>query len=333
MDRTERLLDLVALFLDATEPISWSELRESFSDDYGGSEEAALRKFERDKAELLDLGLPLAYVQGDEDGRDGYRIDRDAYYLPEPNLTPEETAVLYAAGSAALASGAFPGQQDLAHALRKLGFFAGDALPTARVRMELGPTLGGPLLAQRLETLRSAAFGRKWVTLDYFSPRSQSTSRKVDPYGLALRRGIWTLVGYCHLRQGIRTFHVHRIQALTVNTARPRSPDFELPAGFRIDDYVASEPWQHRFHEPLEVTLLLRNALAPLSARLFPGASGEPAPDAEGEARITVRATFLDGLLRHVLSLSPDCRVVAPERAVRRFQELALKVSEAHAHG
>lgn len=341
MDRTERLLDLVALFLDATEPISWTELRASFADDYGGSEDAALRKFERDKAELLELGIPLTYVQGDEDRRNGYGVDREAYYLPEPNLTPEETAVLYTAGSAALASGAFPGQQDLAHALRKLGFFAGDALPTPRVRMELGPSLGGPQLAERLEALRGAAFSRKSVTLDYASPRSQITSRRVDPYGLALRRGIWALVGFCHLRQGIRTFHVHRIQALTVNPSKPRSPDFALPADFRIDDYVAAEPWQHRFHEPVEVTLLLQNAQAPLAARLFPGATAQPmaAGEENGQGgpevgvRITVRATFLDGLLRHALSLSPDCKVLSPERAVERFRELATKVSEAHAHG
>lgn len=329
MDRTERLLDLVALFLDATEPISWAELRESFPDDYGqGSEEAAERKFERDKAELLELGIPLAYVQGDEDRRDGYVVERDAYYLPEPNLTPEETAVLYAAGSAALASGAFPGQQDLAHALRKIGFFAGDALPTARVRMEMGPSLGGPELAQRLEALRGAAFTRKSVTMDYFSPRSQVTTRKVDPYGLALRRGSWALVGYCHLRKGIRTFQVHRIRSLTVNASKPRSPDFEVPEGFRIDDHVASEPWQHRFHEKVEVTLLLKEALAPLAGRLFPGAKSEPV---SGGAQVRVEATFLDGLLRYALSLAPDCAVLAPDRAVGRFRELAEKVARAHA--
>ena len=104
MDRTERLLDLVALLLDAHEPVSWAELKESFPEDYGsGSDEATERKFERDKAELLELGIPLTYVQGDEDRKDGYLLDRNAYYLPEPGFTPEEMAVLYAAGSAALA--------------------------------------------------------------------------------------------------------------------------------------------------------------------------------------------------------------------------------------
>src|SRR6185295_1534909 len=105
MDRTERLLDLIALLLDAREPISWAELRESFPHDYGsGSDEASERKFERDKAELLELGIPIAYVQGDDERKDGYVVERESYYLPEVGLTPEELAVLYAAGSAALTS-------------------------------------------------------------------------------------------------------------------------------------------------------------------------------------------------------------------------------------
>src|SRR3954466_16013655 len=129
MDRTERLLDLVALLLDSREPISWAEVREAFPQDYGtGSDEASERKFERDKAELLELGIPITYVQGDDDRKDGYIVDREAYYLPEAGLTPEELAVLYAAGSAALTSGAFPARGDLAHALRKIGFYAREGL-------------------------------------------------------------------------------------------------------------------------------------------------------------------------------------------------------------
>src|SRR3954469_13848024 len=110
MERTERLLDLVALLLDSKEPVPWAELRDSFPEDYGqGSDDATERKFERDKAELLELGIPISYVQGDEDRKDGYVIARDAYYLPDPGFSKEEVAVLYAAGSAALASGGFPG--------------------------------------------------------------------------------------------------------------------------------------------------------------------------------------------------------------------------------
>ncbi|MBL8920271.1 MAG: WYL domain-containing protein [Myxococcaceae bacterium] len=328
MERTERLLDLVALLLDSKEPVSWNELRETFKDDYGvGSTEACERKFERDKAELLELGIPLTFVKGDDERPDGYLVERDAYYLPEVSLTPEELAVLYAAGSAALASGAFPGSQDLAHALRKIGFFSGGPPPAPKVRLELGGVADTRDLPARLDALWSAISSRKSVTLDYWSPRTKEHShRVVDGYGLALRRGLWTLVGYCHLRQGIRTFHVHRMRKVTVNTAKPRSPDYEVPASFSLDEYVATWPWQHRFHEPLRVDVLLTGELSPLAGTLFPST---PADDPRG-SRVTVQATDLDGLVKYVLSLGPAAKVLGPARAVERHHELARAVLAAH---
>jgi proteasome accessory factor B len=334
MDRTERLLDLVALFLDEREPLSWAELREHFPQDYMGiSDDAAERKFERDKAELLELGFPLTYVQGDDERPDGYLVDRDAYYLPEVDLTKEELAVLYAAGSAALTSSAFPGRDDLAHALRKIGFFAGDALPTPRVRMELGPEQDGAQLSTHLEQLWNACAARKWVHISYASPKNPTpTERKVEPYGLALRRGIWTLVGLCHLRHELRTFLVHRIRSLKVNTSRPRTPDFEVPADFSFDDHVASFPWQHRIHARRDVRLRLTGELAPRAASLFPGARVLPAVDDEGVG-VELSVTYLDGLLRFCLQLGPACRVESPEDARARVREMASRILALHADG
>ncbi len=328
MDRTERLLDLVALLLDAHEPISWAELRESFPDDYGGSDEAAERKFERDKAELLELGIPISYVQGDDERKDGYLVERDAYYLPEVGLTKEELAVLYTAGSAALASGAFPGRQDLAHALRKIGFFQGAEVPTPRVRVELTGTREGGELAPKLELLWAAASARKWVEISYWSPKKgEVTARRVDPFGLALRQGVWSLVGYCHLRQGIRTFHVPRVRELKVNSAKPRSPDFEVPKDFRLEDYVASHPWQPQIHPRMTVQLELFGELVPMAARLFPPESVQR----EGElAKVTLEVTYLEGLLRYLLSLGATCAVRSPPEAVRAFREMTERVLLSH---
>src|SRR5215471_217915 len=293
MERTERLLDLVALLLDAREPITWAELRDAFPDDYGSpSDEAAERKFERDKAELLELGI------------------------------------LYAAGSAALAAAAFPGRRDLAHALRKIGFYAGTELPSPRVRMELDAVARQEEIAPHLELFRAAAAARKWVEISYYSPRSgKTTERRVDPYGLAMRRGVWSLVGYCHLRKDIRTFQVHRVRGLKVNPAKPRSYDFEVPAGFRLEDYVANYPWQHRIDPPQEVTLSLRGDLAPLANRVFPDAKVE---SRAGESIAVVVATYLDGLLRYALSLGADCVVSGPASAVSRWKQMAAQVLADH---
>jgi len=327
MDRTERLLDLVALFLDAPGPLTFAELRGAFPQDYSGSDDAAERKFERDKVELLELGIPLTFTPPDEDSPGGYAIDKAAYYLPEAGFSPEELAVLYAAGSAALASGAFPGQQDLAHALRKVAFLADGPLPPPRVRLELGALADTQELPARLELLWSAIGQRKSVDLTYSSPRAGTpTQRRVDPWGLALRRGLWTLVGFCHLRQGVRVFHVHRVRALALNPLRPRSPDFEVPADFRLDDHVAAWPWQHRLHAPLEVVVRLSGELTALAARVLPGPA-VPGPDG---TRVALRVTFLDGLVGYLLSLGEGAVVESPPEAVQRVHAAAAKVLAAH---
>jgi len=329
VDRTERLLDLVALLLDAQEPVSWAELKDAFPEDYGaGTDEATERKFERDKAELLELGIPLTYVQGDEDRKDGYLLDRDAYYLPDVGFTPEEMAVLYAAGSAALASGAFPGRQDLRHALRKIAFFADPDLPAPRVRMELGAVREARHVPQHLELLWTAASTRKSVTLVYASPRSPKPStRMVDPYGLALRRGIWSLVGYCHERQALRTFHVHRIRDLKMNPSKPRTADFQVPADFRLDDHVPHAPWQFRIEPPAEVTLRLTGGLADRAEAHFPEAR---IARERGRVQATLTVTNLDPLLRHLLALAPDVQVLGPPPAQERMRAMAEAVRAKH---
>src|SRR4051812_45874947 len=201
MDRTERLLDLVALLLDAREPVSFAELRELFADEYGGRRDAAERKLERDKAELLQLGVPVEYVEPRNDERElgGYRIDRKAFFLPDPRLLPEESAALYAAGATALAAHDFPFAQDLRHALTKISLAGGGeaALGNAAARRLLIVRPGDPDRAGKLQALGGAVARRKKVHIVYQSPPGvdgrpgQRTERDVDPYGLAFREKTW----------------------------------------------------------------------------------------------------------------------------------------------
>src|SRR5512138_1503154 len=168
MQKDQRLLDLAALLLKAAEPVSWREIQEQFPDDYGGSGEAAIRKFERDKADLLELGIPVRWAAGDEDLPAGYVLDKDEFYLPDLRLAPEDLALLYLAGSAALANGSFPYARDLAHALNKLSFAArapgaSEAAALAAKRLSAGDDEGdaAPDVAGRLEELSRAIAHKK----------------------------------------------------------------------------------------------------------------------------------------------------------------------------
>ena len=57
--KTERLLDLLATLLGAARPLTYAEIREQFDDYRTRNPASGIRTFERDKAELLLLGVPL----------------------------------------------------------------------------------------------------------------------------------------------------------------------------------------------------------------------------------------------------------------------------------
>ena len=321
MDRTERLLDLVALLLDAREPISFAELRDVFPADYGtGSREAAERKLERDKAELVALGVPVEHVPPTlEDERDvgGYRIDRKAFFLPDPKLLPEEAAALYAAGAAALAGHDFPFAQDLEHALRKLSLSGPGAdhpleAPGSAARRLLIVRPGDPERGGKLRVLGDAVARRKRVRISYRAAPSLDgsvpdiTDREVDPYGLAFRTGAWRVVGWCHLRKAQRVFVVDRIEDLGINQQKPNTPDFEIPGGFDAGAEAGKRPWQWIGAPPVEARLRFAKGSELLAERAFDAKPGEVAD---------LRVTFVDGLLPAVLSFGDRVWIETPQRA------------------
>ena len=324
MQKAERLLDLAAFLLRAAEPVSWREIQEQFPDDYGGSPEAAIRKFERDKADLLELGIPVRWSSLDEDLPAGYAIDRDEFYLPNLELEPEDLALLYLAGSAALAQGAFPYARDLAHALNKLSFAARapgtseTAALAARNLSRAGEGEGGAAaedgsIARRLEELSAAVAAKKRVHIAYQgAERRERTERDVDPYGLYQSGGSWFLVGHCHLRNDLRTFHLARIRDLKRNPASPRTPDFTVPPGFALRELATRETWEYAIHPPQRCTVRLESPVSPEARASF----GPRAllREEEGALVVEVTATNAEALVRHVLAMGDRAEIVAPKQ-------------------
>ena len=321
MQKAQRLLDLAAFLLRAAEPVSWREIQEQFPEDYGRSSgEAAIRKFERDKAELLELGIPIHYEAGDEDLPAGYLIDRDEFYLPDLKLPPEDLALLYLAGSAALAKGSFPYVRDLAHALNKLSFAA--RAPGAEAAASVGRRLSAQTdgdegeddggVGARLQEISRAVAVKKRIRLAYEgAERRARTERDVDPYGLYQKAGAWYLVGWCHLRKAIRTFSIGRIRALTVNPTAPRTPDFQARKDFRLAELATREAWEYAVHAPQRCRVRLDAPLTPELVTSF-GPRARVKEDAAG-AIVEVDATNGEALVRHVLSLGDRAELLGPK--------------------
>jgi proteasome accessory factor B len=272
-DRSKRLLDLVMILLRARTPVTYREIRDQFPAYQTLNVEAGLRAFERDKADLLELGVPIRYVTPDEDDSledGGYVIDLKRFKMPEVRLTPDEISALVLAASVAHAmpGGTYPKIVDLA--LKKLAFDLPElpdtptefprpahSAPTVLVHFPEKKVPERPELGEIYATLEGATRLRKRVTLTYQTAATGMVSRReLDPYAMVYREGTWLVVGWCHLRKEIRSFRVDRIHEC-VMAPKPKSPDFERPGDFDVKAYATRSPWTFASEPPEEVQLAL----------------------------------------------------------------------------
>src|SRR4051812_5263238 len=98
--RTERLVNLVICLLSTRRFLTAAQIAATvpgYEHDAADprAHEAFQRKFERDKSELRDLGVPLETGTSSVfDAEPGYRIARRDYALPDIHLEPQEAAAL-----------------------------------------------------------------------------------------------------------------------------------------------------------------------------------------------------------------------------------------------
>jgi predicted DNA-binding transcriptional regulator YafY len=322
MNKAERLINLIAMLLEAQRPVTLERIRRSIPG-YGQASMASFKRmFERDKSELRDMGVPISVEPLDAFGEEqGYRIHKEDYYLPEIDFTPEEKVALLLVNRLSLGE-VTPLSREAGAALRKLSPDLGD-----------GSRLGHPgslhwrFAPQKepeedLTRLWEAAVGRRSVRFVYRSlGKGRAKERELDPYGLYFERGAWYVVGYCHLREGIRSFRVSRIES-RVELAEPEGsgPDFDRPPDFKLEDYSRILPWE--FEEGAEYEARVR--FSPRIAWLVERDLGdvyrfEPARNGGGTLHVTVRNE--EAFLNWVLSFAEDAEVISPPQAREKVRE------------
>lgn len=205
--RTERLVNLVICLLSTRAFLTAERIRATVAGyQTAPSDEAFFRMFERDKAELRELGVPLETGRDSHfDAADGYRIARRDYELPEITLEPDEAAAL------ALAARLWDSPQLAATAraavlkLRAAGVSVDTAAaPGLQPRVRAADACFDPLLA--------AVEHGQLVTFDHRPhPGAEPVTRHVEPWGVVSHRGRWYLVGHDRDRVDVRCFRVSRI--------------------------------------------------------------------------------------------------------------------------
>lgn len=218
-DPLERVTNLLALLLESRLPITLQQIADQLSEWYSGSDAAIRASFERDKAVLRDIGVPIEteVLAGDQAGQTGYRLDRDRYELRGLQLEDDERHALQTAVAAVRSD---VGQEGV----WKLGG-----------AVAAGATVSAALPAlPALPVLRAASSSHERVLFRY-----HGLERRLDPYGLLLRDGFWYVIGHDHLRGEVRTFRVDRIEDEVVPVD---GEHFERPAGFDPREVFPEDP-------------------------------------------------------------------------------------------
>lgn len=302
MRRIERLINLIAALLETSQPMTADEIRHEIAGYDAESLDAFRRAFERDKADLRAMGIPIELRPIDPLSEvEGYVIPKSLYYLPQLDLEPDELAALRLAAESVLGGG------DIAESgLMKLSV-------DAPAESWSGPRVvwGADLAAEQpaLATIYPALLERRAVAFGYRSGgASEAREREVDPYGLVHRRGNWYVVGRDRAIDEIRAFKVARIEG----APRLLDESYEVPEGFRAEDHVAGEAWELG-NAPASATIRFDPGVRWWAEQNHPGAPRREVPG--GAVEVELQVSNVDALVAWAIGLGPGVEIVEPASA------------------
>jgi predicted DNA-binding transcriptional regulator YafY len=310
---TTRVLALLEM-LQAREVTGGAELAQAL--------EVDRRTLRRYIVMLEELGIPIVTTQG---RFGGYQVV-PGFKLPPMIFSDEEALALAVGLMAARGLGLAQSMPALASARAKLERVFPAKLKS-RLRavdesVALEFTRPATVIDQQvLGLLCGATQDRQRVRMAYRSQKAEQTEREFDPYGLVYRAARWYIVGWCHLRRGLRSFRLDRVVSASTSSVR-----FERPVDFDALAYLKqSITMIPRAHA---VEVLLETDLASAQRHLVPYV-GTLEWTGDG-VLLRAQADNLDWIARELARLPFDFRVVAPPAlrgAVQRVSERLARLA------
>ncbi|SHM72459.1 Predicted DNA-binding transcriptional regulator YafY, contains an HTH and WYL domains [Duganella sacchari] len=216
------------------------------------------RTLRRYIAMLEQLGIPIMA----ERGRHGGYALMPGFKLPPMMFTDDEAQALSLGLLAARGLGLAEAAPAVASAQAKLERIMPDGLrnrvsamhDTVRLDLRSGLSRSAPPPDNAaLGALSLAAKEGRRVRLHYRAAGVDS-ERDFDTYGLAYYGGYWYAVGYCYLRQDMRTFRLDRVTAVRATRGlAQRPPGFDALEHLRVA--VATVPRKFAARVLLKTTL------------------------------------------------------------------------------
>jgi len=333
--KIQRWVDLLAALLAHRMPLTFEQIAKDVPGYAGKAKAARKRMFERDKLELRAFGVPIQ-TQGEEGSEDvAYRLVPKDFYLPylevaTPRGRPAPARVdrygyralaslaLETDELAAIADGAARARRlgdpalaaDVDSAMRKLAFDlpmdqASTSSEALVVRQQAADAKALVLIAEAIQ-------GRKQLQFTYHTIGTGAEARRtVRPYGLFFLSGNWYLAGFDVDRGALRNFRVSRMRRVEANSAREGTPDFAVPADFRLREHATSrQAWELGDSDVVDAVIEFGESGSARAAL----ALGDPVQGNANCRRFRVRR--LDAFVRWLMSFAADATPLEPAAVV-----------------
>jgi proteasome accessory factor B len=310
--RAERLVNLVICLLSTRQFITAERIRDAVpgyeaADGSRNTDEAFKRMFERDKAELRDLGIPLETGRNSHfDSDEGYRIKRRDYELPPIEFDAAEAAAIGLA--ARLWQSATLGEPARS-ALLKLRAAGTDVQASDRPGAVPHVDASDPSLPALLDAARES----RPVRFEYIKSGSGTAQRRtLEPWGVLSWRGRWYVAGFDRDRSEPRSFRLSRITGKVDVFGRPG--EFERPEKVDLLEMVAG-----RSPEDTRLAHVLVTGTGAGQLRRI--------ADSEVDGELTISFTDNRWLARQIASAGAGAHVLDPpdlvEDVVARLRTVA----------
>jgi predicted DNA-binding transcriptional regulator YafY len=202
------------------------------------------------------LDCPLQYDMT----KKGYFYEDETFSLPVMHLSSAELSSLILARKLLLdISGSIAG--DVQKAVQKITSVIErhtESPDTIERSVSFHVIRHSPVNEDVFKSALEACIKKRSLSFRYASPaHKDKTERTVDPYHIFNYMGNWHLMGYCHLRESIRDFHMGRI-----DNQRIEEETFSIPRSFDFSKYFYSSFGLYKGETRHEVTIRLQPSQA-----------------------------------------------------------------------
>jgi predicted DNA-binding transcriptional regulator YafY len=199
-----------------------------------------------------------------------------------------------------------------------------------RISYEL--SLAEPLSMEDFTTVCQAMLLGRRLDLVYVNAKAERSERSVEPERLVNYSGRWYLVAWDLLRGALRTFHLSRVEKLSISKELVASPSAPGRDDASVEAYLASGFGIFKGAATVEAKVRIKGPAAALVARQswHPKQRVERGIDTDGEPHTDIALPVADWteLLGRVLSFGSAAEAIAPPEFRKAWKEEIRKMGK-----